>query len=121
MAKIESKKVYVRLESSDVIEAKRNTLKSFANIINMLVISKKFRRLGKDALLVAEQGKRTAEETINDINKLQEELPQKEKQVEKHGEKIEVRKEKFGKHISKAERYRMELEDIKERLAELGT
>jgi len=122
MVKIESKKVYVKLEPPEVIDAKRNVLESIAHLINMQIISKKLKRLSKDEVVAIEQEKIAVQEIIEDVKKLQEELPQKEKPAERCTEKVKVREATIvGKHISKEKRYRMELEDIKARLAKLGS
>jgi len=126
MAKVESKKVYVKIEPSEAIEAKRNLLESMVHLINMLVASKKFKRLRKDELTAVRQGKTEAPEIIEDIEKLQEKLPQMEKPIEKHMPKTKIRGRRkvtivTEKHIGKTEKYRMELEDIKAKLAELGS
>lgn len=127
MAKVESGKVYVRIGPSQAKESKRDILRSMANIINMLIISKKFKKIENEGLAVVSQGKRDTQEILEDIEKLQEKLPQMEKPIEK--ERIgkrkggRVRREfpvRAARHVSKMQKYRMELEDIKDRLAKLS-
>lgn len=127
MAKVESGKVYVRIEPSQAIESRRNVLRSIANIINMLMISKKFKRLEKEGFTIVSQGKTDMQEILEDIEKLQEKLPGIEKPAEKeHAEKrkVKISRREFpmraAKHASKMQKYRMELEDIKARLAKLS-
>lgn len=128
MAKVESKKVYVRLEPSETVESRRNILESMARLIDMLMISKKFKRLRKEELSDIRKEKTAAQEIIEGIESLQEKLPQMEKLAErKHIGKIKAKKERkeiairVPSHaLSKSEKYKIELEEIKERLARLG-
>lgn len=126
MARVESRKVYVRLEPSQAIESKRDILRSMANIINMLMISKKFKKLEKEELAAVRQGGTEVQGILEDIEKLQENLPGTEKVAEKEHKgkrKTKIVREvppRVARRASKMQKYRMELEDIKARLAKLG-
>ncbi len=126
MARVESRKVYVRLEPSQAIESKRDILRSMANIINMLMISKKFKKLEKEELAAVRQGRTEVQRILEDIEKLQENLPGTEKAAEKEHKgkrKTKIVREvptRVARRVSKMQKYRMELEDIKARLAKLG-
>lgn len=129
MKNVDSKSVYVRLESSESIEYKRKILEILISLIQSQIISKRFDEIRKADSKISTQLKTNFRTLHEDLNKLLENLPRRAETKDKEWDESPMIKKKLGheeisktpeiKPGKKTDKYRIELEQIKAQLARL--
>lgn len=116
----ETSDVYVRLDSANAIEAKKNILEMAESVITMQMISEKVKRLNKTELAGRNASRKQLKMMISEINHMLNHLPKVK--IEKSRAKEESTDESKEFSLKKIEKKTLnqELDDIKRRIQSLS-
>ena len=117
--------VYVKLDYSDSVNAKRNLLEMTGSAISLQMIADKIKKLSREEISERSEEKKQLKMMIVEINKLLESMPKikiekpKEQKVEVHAKKIEKKEVKAKEqNPQKTERKTLndELQEVRKKI-----